>query len=712
MKTPAADAPEAHAHRRRRIVRAPAQLFLLGFLTLFLELLLIRYLPGSIWNLGYFPNLVLLAVFLGMGMGFVFHAAFAGPRSDLAFGGAAAGFAALIAFVYFKHPMMPGFESLVGEVGGEIYFSNTPGGARGEAVPMFAACFLGILAIFAAISQRTAKVFRTFPPLTAYTLDILGSCAGIVSFMAVSWLQLPAFLWLLALIPLFVLAADARSRWRWALVAPLALAAFLAYKGDEQLTSDPRIRPLEVRWSPYQKVELSASVGAHPVIFVNGIGHQEIWRADELGQSFYAKPYETRARSPELPPYKTVLVIGAGCGNDVAAALHFGAEHVDAVEIDPAIASIGRTHNTAKPYADSRVHLVIDDGRAFMTRTKRRYDLVIFALTDSLVRVSSMAQLRLENYLFTEESLRRAYGLLTDRGDVVLYNYYRHNWLGEKLQRMMHAATGSYPRTIHRDQDFYMFVAGRGTGAVAAPTFKEERMPLAADDWPFPYLRRRAIPSLYAGGMAAVAVLLAGLMVGLHRQGRGTEGGGRFNTKLAFFFMGAAFLLLETKSVVQFSLLFGTTWLNSSLVFLAVLLLVLAANWTAVALRARPKVLVPIYGALIASCLVTLFYPLSRLLQFESSAARFALGSLLTFLPIFFANLIFSLTFRDQPAPEHVFGWNLLGAALGGVLEYSSMAVGYTALAALVAACYTLVVALLTGGGGRRHRRVVRPAPA
>ena len=43
------------------------RLFFLGFLTLFLELVLIRFLAGNIWNLGYFP------VFLGMGTGFVFH---------------------------------------------------------------------------------------------------------------------------------------------------------------------------------------------------------------------------------------------------------------------------------------------------------------------------------------------------------------------------------------------------------------------------------------------------------------------------------------------------------------------------------------------------------------------------------------------------------------------------------------------------------------
>jgi hypothetical protein len=158
--------------------------------------------------------------------------------------------------------------------------------------------------------------------------------------------------------------------------------------------------------------------------------------------------------------------------------------------------------------------------------------------------------------------------------------------------------------------------------------------------------------------------------------------------------MGIAFLLLETKSIVQFSLLFGTTWVNTSLVFLGVLSLVLCANWAALPLR-KDTALPVVFLLLLASCLLTLFYPLSNLLRLESGVARFILGSLMTFSPIFFANLIFSLTFRDQALPEHLFGWNLLGATVGGLVEYASMATGYNALAVIVAVCYTLVFAFL-----------------
>ncbi len=79
----------------------------------------------------------------------------------------------------------------------------------------------------------------------------------------------------------------------------------------------------------------------------------------------------------------------------------------------------------------------------------------------------------------------------------------------------------------------------------------------------------------------------------------------------------------------------------------------------------------------------------------ENRLLRFAIASAMTFSPIFFANLIFSVSFRDQQVAEHLFGWNLLGASLGGLFEYASMAIGYTALSAIVAVCYTLVIALL-----------------
>jgi hypothetical protein len=665
-------------------------------LTLLLELALIRFLAGTVWNLGYFPNLVLLAVFVGLGIGFVFHARVSEERSAPLFVAGGWSLLALIAFVHFLHPVVPGFEQLVGFVGGEVFYTSSAATADHSSLWAFAAWFAGTVIVFALVGQRTAKVFRRFAPLRAYSLDVAGSCAGILAFMIVSALQLPAWTWFLAAALLFAATAPTRVT-ALAAAAPVVVCALLAWHGDQHLLADPRYEGERVvRWSPYQKVEYAVDT-----LYVNGIMHQGMLHPEALASSVYGVPYRARALRPDLPPYRSVLVIGAGSGNDVATALLHGAEHVDAVEIDPVIARMGRERHPAHPYQDPRVTLTVTDGRAFLTNTRNRYDLVIFALTDSLVKVSPMAQLRLENYLFTVESMRRAYDILTDTGDLLLYNYYRTESVAAKNAVVLERATGQFPLLLHREGGLLMMVAGRRTaGPVALRT--TERVDATTDDWPFPYLPRHGVPGLYVRAMAIVGALVLLLGVFLHLSGE-TGGEAGLALRVAFLLMGAAFLLLETKGVIQFSLLFGTTWVNNSLVFLAVLLLVLAANLLAPHLPAR-RTLGATYVLLMVSCAVALAVPLSLLLRVQSLPARFVLASLLVFAPVFFANLIFSCAFRDRQVPENLFGWNLIGATLGGVLEYTSMAVGYSALTLVVAAFYTMAFALVAAST-RAERR-------
>ncbi len=675
---------------------AAGRLFALGFLTLFLELVLIRFFAGTIWNLGYFPNLVLLAVFVGMGVGFIFHTRIEDRHSAWILGSAPAFLALVCILVQLLRPAVPGFDNWLGNIGGEVYYTDTGSSSTVSALLAFPLWFLFVVLLFVMISQRTAKLFRLFPPLSAYTLDIGGSCCGILAFMGVSWLGLPAWSWFLLASPLFVwVQSDRLLTRRFLATSPLLLVAFLAWRQDTSLLDSPGFGgDLAVRWSPYQKVECAALPGGHWALFVNGIGHQSMLPQDVLDRSYYPIPHRFR-RARSLHPYRSVLVIGAGAGNDVAAALQNGAEHVDAVEIDPAIARFGREWHPVRPYDDPRVTLTITDARAFMTRTRRRYDLIVFALTDSLVKVSPLAQLRLENYLYTEESVRRARELLTEAGDVVLYNSYRLPWVLEKNQLLIRSAFGRSPGVLYRNGDFVMLLVGKAGEGMQASEITPSGVDVTTDDWPFPYLRRRGIPSIYGWVMAGLALVVGLLMWVFHRwEGRRSGSAGDVRLRLAFVIMGLAFLLLETKGVIQFSLLFGTTWLNNSLVFLAVLTLVLLANWVARYVRGRWLVFA-CYASLIVFCGIALAYPLSRLLHVPSTTLRFVVASVLTFSPIFFANVIFSATLRDQSLPELLFGWNLLGATLGGVVEYASMVVGYNTLAVIVGVCYTIVFLLL-----------------
>ena len=85
-------------------------------------------------------------------------------------------------------------------------------------------------------------------------------------------------------------------------------------------------------------------------------------------------------------------------------AVHNGIRHVTAVELDPTIYDLGRRLNPDHVYQNPAVHVVLDDGRSFLEKTHETYDLIVFALPDSLALTSSFANLRLESYLFTRES--------------------------------------------------------------------------------------------------------------------------------------------------------------------------------------------------------------------------------------------------------------------------------------------------------------------
>lgn len=676
------------------------KLFLLGFITLFLELALIRYLAGNIWNLGFFPNLVLLAVFVGMGAGFVFHHYIPDRFSSAVYALALFMLLILVAFVYYKHPMVPGFGKREGVIGGELYFTMTPVDAGKQSYIPFLFCFGCIVFIFALISQLSAKLFRQFSPLAAYSLNIAGSCAGILCFMLASWMKIPAWIWFIILALTFlVIVSDSRKALMISLIPAISTVYFTRAQDTKLLAHPAYTEKFEVIWSPYQKIEFIGGV-----IFVNGIGHQRMEPARDGNILLYQKPYAERLNSGTLPPYKSVLIIGAGAGNDVAAALLSGVEHVDAVEIDPVIVLLGKNYNALRPYHDHRVNLIVNDARAFMTRTSRLYDLIVFALTDSLVKVSPMAQLRLENYLFTEEAARKAFSLLTPTGDIIFYNFYRQPWLEDKMYIMISKATGKTPQIIHLE-GLTMFKVGKLSSPQESTRIKNTELDIPTDDWPFLYLKKRGFPPLYRNAIIGMCVFVAGLFLVLIRSAPDRDRTGSIDInliKLAFVFMGIAFMLLETKSVIQFSLLFGTTWLNSSLVFLAVLVLILAANWIALLSKGTVRELWLIYMLLLIFSLSTVVFPLGNLLGLKSEPMRFATASLLTFSPIFFANLIFSVTFRDVKIAEHIFGWNLFGATVGGVMEYTSMALGYNILAVIVAFCYTIVFILLLAAKRRQ----------
>jgi len=522
-------------------------------------------------------------------------------------------------------------------------------------------------------------------------LDILGSLSGIITFSLLSFLGTGPLVWGLVIGALFVAIAPRRPGWQRLLSIAMVVVAF----GLGSLSS------LDT-WSPYYRVTIErTSAQGDTAIVVNNLPHQTMMPLGQLTseQPFYTKPYTHLAGNP----LDNVLIVGAGNGNDVALALQHGAKHIDAVEIDPVILAAGRNLHPDHPYQDPRVTAHVDDGRAFLERTDTKYDLILFALPDSLTLVSGQGNLRLESYLFTLEAMQAVRDHLKPGGAFAMYNYYTP-FVFERYANTMLQAFGHEPcfdpssQSIGRRQQSVLTI-GRGTDAIQCTTpWKASGVAPApaTDDHPFPYILGRSIPRFYLWAMALI--LLASIAI----VRVGSAAPLRQMTGYAdLFFMGAAFLLLETKNVVQFALLFGTTWLVNSLVFAGILVAVLLAVETARHVKLPHPLL--LYGLLLAALVLAWYVPPDRLLSLPL-VPRFLAGVTIAFAPVYLANLIFSQRFRDVGASTVAFGANLLGAMLGGVLEYLAIVNGYRNL--------LIVVALLYGLAYLFGRRYLRRTPA
>lgn len=656
------------------------RLVLLSFLMLFAELALIRWLGSNVVYLSYFTNFVLLGSFLGIGVGFLRGKA----KSDL-FPWAAVALASLVVFVLL-------FPVQIDRSGSQlIYFGSVvPSG-----LPMYVTLpvvFALVAVVMAAIAQGVARTFVLFEPLEAYRLDILGSLTGIAAFSLMSFLGAPPVVWGVIVAALLAVLYGPSIR----VLQAVALAGLVAVLLHETLN------PM-YSWSPYYKISVFTVAPGVQSLNVNGIPHQMIESIANRKKTepVYFMPYQ-RVRNN---PLRDVLIVGAGNGGDVAIALAAGAKHVDAVEIDPRIYQIGRAANPNHPYQDPRVSVHIDDGRAFLQRTRKRYDLILFALPDSLVLVSGQSSLRLESYLFTIEAMRTARAHLSRGGAFGMYNYYREDWLIDRLAGTLRTAYGHVPcmDSAGRYGRFALLMISSDPGAVRcagtwAPAAGAAIPAAADDDHPFLYLRTRSIPTLYL--ITIAGILLASLL--LIRVSAGSVRGMGSYTDL--FFMGAAFLLLETKNVVQFALLFGTTWFVNALVFFGILLAVFAAVELARRIRTRNGAL--LYLALFIALGLAWIIPPESLLAL-GFAPRLAAAAALAFAPIFLANLIFAERFRDVGSSGVAFGANLLGAMVGGILEYSSLVLGYRSLLIVVAVLYGAAFLL-----GYRHVSARRTAVA
>lgn len=649
----------------RSIRRPRLLLFVVSATLLFVELLLLRWVPANVIYVGFFNNFLLMASFLGIGLGILLGKD-AQPR-----GTAAALLLAAIAVLVTltRIDLRSSGRELFYGVNEQLTFD-----VNFFVLPLV---IVLVVAVMAALALPLGTLLRSFPPLTAYTIDIVGSLAGIAAFALLSAIDTSPFVWFLLAALLVITQIVLAARQRIFVIAVAAALLLVAFVGS----------PTDERWSPYYRIDFGQFADGTELVFVNGILHQALWKTDNPNKEpFYEQLYTWFPGRT----FQRVLIVGAGTGTDAAIALTHGVVQIDAVELDPIILEIGVRRHPDRPYDDPRVRTIVNDGRAFLRSTDAKYDLVVFAQTDTLSLVTSTANLRRESFLFTEEAFASVRDHLAPDGVFVLYNEYRDSWLVDRLGGMLGRTFGHAPllRIYQRE--------GRVSAAIFAAPLQDgitraDSVPVAltgvpqgtSDDWPFLYLKE---PSIAARYVVSLAVLLAFGMVAV---------GGAMRVRRAalsyfsphFFALGAAFLLLETRSLVVFSLLFGTTWIVNALVFFAILASVLVA----ILVNARFKKLpaLPLYIALFGSLAINALLPPASLL-FDPPALRYAVAAGLAFLPVICANLVFTRSFRESKRADVAFASNLVGAVAGGILEWASLIVGYQALLLFVATLYLL----------------------
>lgn len=815
--------------------RPAAELFLVSWLVLFLELACIRWFPSHVLFLTFFVNLVLLACFVGMSVGCLVASR---PTNFIRYTPAWLLIGIVLGLVTDFNSVHLQAVFAVGNPGKPdvVYFGTetllTHKNPLPFTIPMElvgATFFVIIAGIMVGPGQEMGRAFTRVPNrTTAYSANLLGSLVGIGMFALCSVLRLPPLVW-------FGLAGAVLAFWlvrkapapEPALpatsptvpLAVLATAVLLTFVTSGFVPSFGR----DIIWSEYYRIDSYPATKDDPNhrINTNLISQQLMEPRDHppIATVAYALPYlfqrdlKNPDGTPAWKPFKRILIIGAGNGNDVARALQWADDdtQIDAVEIDPVIQSLGAKYHPDKPFQDKRVTVHINDGRNFLRDAKpETYDLVVFALIDSLVLQSGYSNLRLESYLFTLESFQDVRRVLKPTGVYAVYNFFRQPWIAARIREQLRAAFGGVdpvvvttppadaikfsdplnagmctgffagnekevveplrrafgpPKTglllgavrgpeadaVKYWYPWYTGVpkdtkAGFGKNPPAEPPAPSPRKVLrvryqldadgnetaepardpatgqpladevppvwlglrtavieesagtgglrpAKDSWPFLYTREARVPSQTWVSVALTLLLSFVLWVafgGPKALGAGAGTAPDYPAMLRAFFLGAGFMLVETKAVVEMALLFGGTWMVNTAVFAAILVMSLAGNlfagWV------NPKRLEPYYVGLFAALGIGLVVSPSAFLGM-SPAVQVVGACALVFAPIAFAGVIFATSFKRTAQPDRVFGANVAGALVGGLAENSSVVLGFQLLLCVAVGFYLLSAA-------------------
>jgi spermidine synthase len=713
------------------------QLLVISAAGLFLELLMIRWVSSEITIFSYFKNFVLIACFLGFGLG----AHLCRQRINLlALFGPLCYCALLIKLPWPDLRILVQRLTLLLGATTEVEVWGVPTLPMNFETFMGLGCMLAVVIplfsmlalIFIPVGQATARIMEgAHDGIMGYSINIVGSLIGVLLYTVLCLFYQPPPIWFLAAGLLLLAAFGKSTKVRVAIAAAIGLCIGMASLPEsnryvKEIAENFETTGGTTAWSPYQKLhwaetrsngELMAyqlmtndSWYQYTVNLSNDfiLSHQGVFQGVKPEWNAYNMPYHFFPNPP------AVLVLGSGMGNDVAAALRSGAGRVTAVEIDPMIIKLGKKLHFEQPYSDPRVSIVNNDARSYMQNSKDHFDLITFSLLDSHTTSSHYSNIRIDNYVYTREALTAAKKLLTPDGIMVVKFAVGKPFIAGRLQATVRDVFGAEPVAFGVDQSFNVspgtfFVVGSQNRIAAALQDAGLRhhvdthsniaiapAPITTDDWPFFYQQAPGLP------MSVIMISIVLIVVCWQLMKRTAVP--LSEIAWPFFFLGAGFMLLESQIVSRMALLFGTTWVVNSITISGLLALIVGANLLERAGLRLPNPVV--YCGLFASILVAYFVPVSSLLS-DSFVLKLAGAVLVLCSPVFFASILFIRTFAAARFSGAALGSNLLGSLVGGLLESLSMWIGLRSL--LFIALFLYVAAYLVAS--RRESAVTATEP-
>lgn len=690
-------------------------IFLISALGLFLEMLLIRWIGSEVRIFAYLQNTILVACFLGLGLGCFTS------RQPIMLRQSLIPLVSLLAIM-----AIPISRSALGEISALLgVFEDMliwgPVSTYQNVLTKTSYVILGLMLtycllivivdIFVPIGRLLARLMDEHPhTIWAYSVNITGSLVGTWLFVFMSFFYQPPFTWfviLTGLMLVFVFWSQRDIKLNITLIGCVILFSWFAGLVPGSL---------QVVWSPYQKlvVEESNKHNGHVnyLVNVNNTSYQTMLDLSEINTRVNPEEYPAELRGlsqydiPLLlhPNPQTYLIVGAGTGNDAAGGIRNGVTEITAVDIDPGIISIGRSLHPEHPYSSHTVNVINDDARSFFATTSKKFDIISFGLLDSHT-TTSMTNARLDHYVYTQESIKKAKSLLAEGGIMVLTFEAQKHYIADRMARVLQETFSEPPIFFRIPNTQYgwgglMFITGNIAGAKqqisknlllasyinqlqkADPIILPQTTKVVTDDWPYLYLDSPRIPVLY--------YLLPGLMLLiLYRSSRvwnATDIITRWHrSHWHFFFLGSAFLLLEVQNISKASVVLGNTWQTNAVIVSGVLVMALLANWITYTFPRIP--IRPVYIALIGISLALYFVDLAQFAFLPYTAKIFVVGSL-TSLPMLFSGIVFVRSFAIAEGKDEALGANIVGSLVGALIQSITFVFGIKILLLIVAGMY------------------------